>query len=111
MKIFIKDNFSDFEKVFLKYMIWDYLLFLSSIFLVDFVTDKLYPLSCKYNFHTFLCGSKIHCKDVETDGISVLHGCTHGFTDDVQFKSIYDAFKEVGVHIAASTPPLLKTRH
>ena len=58
-------------------------------------SDKLYILSCRYNFQQQHCSS---CKPGEQKGIVVMHGSGHLFdfsTNQPVFPAIYAMFSQV----------------
>ena len=60
-------------------------------------SDQLYVYPCEWNYRPDHCMYMSVCKDIETRGISVLHGCRRVMHNEKQpaFKAVYTAFKEV----------------
>nr|XP_022903660.1 glucoside xylosyltransferase 2 [Onthophagus taurus] len=61
-----------------------------------FHPDKLYLNPCRYNFRTDHCMYMNNCKNVEKEGIVVLHGSRGVFHSGKQpaFQAVYRAFEE-----------------
>ena len=60
-------------------------------------SDQLYVYPCEWNYRPDHCMYRSVCKDIETIGISILHGCRRVMHNEKQpaFKAVYTAFKEV----------------
>ncbi|XP_052065869.1 glucoside xylosyltransferase 1-like isoform X2 [Mytilus californianus] len=63
--------------------------------------DELYVYSCEWNYRTDHCVNKSICKDIERNGVSVLHGSRRVMQNEDQptFKAVYTAFKEHNISL------------
>ncbi|XP_052067056.1 glucoside xylosyltransferase 2-like isoform X2 [Mytilus californianus] len=61
-----------------------------------FNPDKLYVYPCEWNYRPDHCMYMSVCKDIDINGVSVLHGCRRVMHNEKQpaFKAVYTAFKE-----------------
>ncbi|CAC5401320.1 GXYLT [Mytilus coruscus] len=62
-----------------------------------FNPDKLYVYPCEWNYRPDHCMYMSVCKDIDINGVSVLHGCRRVMHNEKQpaFKAVYTAFKEI----------------
>ncbi|XP_013379837.1 glucoside xylosyltransferase 1 [Lingula anatina] len=64
-----------------------------------FHPDKLFELTCDWNYRPDHCMYMSVCKDGEKEGISVVHGNRGVYHNDKQpvFKAVYEAFKQYNI--------------
>ena len=62
-------------------------------------SEHLYVYPCHFNYRQDHCMYGNKCKDAEQEGIRILHGNRGTYHNDKQpeFKSVYEAFRDVSI--------------